>query len=152
MGVTLVVVHYRSREPLARLLASLRDARPAAIREVVIVNNSGEALDDLTGGSGLPTKVLAPGRNLGYARGVNLGIQASTQEDVLILNPDVQVTPGSVEALIACAAAHPKAGIVAPRLFHADGTLQLSARRFYNAKTLLLRRVPLGAFSERSAA
>jgi N-acetylglucosaminyl-diphospho-decaprenol L-rhamnosyltransferase len=152
MGVTLVVVHYRSREPLTRLLRSLREARPEAIREVVIVNNSGETLDDLTGGSGLPTKILEPGRNLGYARGVNLGIQASTQEDVLILNPDVQVTPGSVEALIRCAELHPKAGIVAPKLLHADGTLQLSARRFYNARTLLLRRLPFGALSEGSAA
>jgi len=152
MGVTLVVVHYRSRDPLARLLGSLRAARPEPIRELVIVNNSGEALDDLAGQSGLPTKVLEPGKNLGYARGVNLGIRAATQEDVLILNPDVQVTPGSVEALLRCAEEHPKAGIVAPRLFHADGTLQLSARRFYNARTLLLRRLPLGPLSDRSRA
>jgi len=122
------------------------------VREIVIVNNSGESLDDLTAAAGLPIQVLAPGRNLGYARGVNLGIRAATQEDVLILNPDVQVTPGSVEALLRCAEAHPKAGIIAPRLFHPDGTLQLSSRRFYNATTLLLRRLPLGAISDRSAA
>lgn len=150
MGVSLVVVHYRTREPLARLLASLRTARPAPVRELIIVNNSGEPLDDLVAGSGLPTRVLSPGKNLGYAGGVNLGIRAATEEDVLILNPDIQVTPGSVEALVLCAEQRPRAGLVAPKLVFPDGTLQLSVRRFYNAKTLLLRRLPLGPMAERS--
>ncbi len=149
MGVALVVVHYRTREPLSRLLASLRAARPAPIREIVIVNNSGEPLDDLAATSGLPTRILSPGKNLGYAKGVNLGIRAATEEDVLILNPDVQVTPGAVEALVRCAEERPRAGIVAPKLVFPDGTLQLSARRFYNARTLLLRRLPLGPLAEK---
>jgi len=152
MGVTLVVVHYRTREPLRRLLASVREARPAPLREIVIVNNSGEPLDDLTTAGGLPTRILVPGSNLGYARGVNRGIRAATEEDVLILNPDVLVTPGSVEALVRCAEARPRAGIVAPRLHNPDGTLQLSSRRFYNAATLLLRRLPFGRLAERSRA
>lgn len=152
MGVTLVVVHYRTREPLARLFASLRAARPAPIREIVVVNNSGEPLDDLAASSGLPTRIVDPGGNVGYARGVNLGVRAASEEDVLVLNPDIQVEPGSVEALVRCAEAHPRAGIVAPRLVHPDGSLQLSARRFYNARTLLLRRLPLFGLGERSRA
>ncbi len=152
MGLTLVVVHYRTREPLARLLASLRAARPEPLREIVIVNNSGEPLDDLASGSEFPTRVLSPGENLGYARGVNAGIRAATEEDILILNPDIQVLPGSVEALVRCAEERPRAGIVAPKLVFPDGTLQLSVRRFYNAKTLLLRRLPLGPMAEKSRA
>ncbi|HSQ59431.1 MAG TPA: glycosyltransferase family 2 protein, partial [Acidobacteriota bacterium] len=152
MGVTLVVVHYRTREPLARLFASLRAARPAPVREIVIVNNSGEPLDDLAASSGLPTRIVAPGRNAGYARGVNLGIRAASEEDVLVLNPDIQVEPGSVEALVRCAEAHPRAGIVAPRLVHPDGALQLSARRFYNGRTLFLRRLPFFGLADRSRA
>ncbi len=150
MRVTVVVVHYRTREPLARLIASLRAARPEAVRELILVNNSGESLEDLAASTGLPTRVVTPGANVGYARGVNLGIRAATEEDVLVLNPDVQVEPGSVEALLRCAAERPLAGIIAPKLVHPDGTLQLSARRFYNGRTLLLRRLPLGPWAERS--
>jgi GT2 family glycosyltransferase len=152
MGVSVVVVHYRTREPLARLIASLRAARPAAVRELLLVNNSGEPLDDLAAASGLPTRILDPGANVGYARGVNRGIRAATEEDVLVLNPDIQVEPGSVEALVRCAAERPLAGIVAPKLVHPDGTLQLSARRFYTMRTLLLRRLPLGRWAEGSRA
>ena len=150
MGLSLIVVHYQTREALTRLFASLREAKPAPLQEIVVVNNSGEGIDDLVATSGWPTRVLAPGRNLGYARGVNAGIRAASAEDVLIVNPDVRIRPGAVEALVATAAARPRAGILAPRLSNPDGTLQLSARRFYNWKTLLLRRVPLGALKDRS--
>ena len=150
MGLSLIVVHYQTREALERLFASLREAKPAPLREIVVVNNSGESLDDLTASTGWPTRVLPSGRNLGYARGVNAGIRAATAEDVLIVNPDVRVRTGAVEALVASAAARPRAGILAPRLYNPDGTLQLSARRFYNWRTLLLRRAPIGALKDRS--
>jgi len=64
----------------------------------VVVNNSGEPLEDLARVSGYPTRVLTPGSNLGYARGVNEGVRAASEENVLLLNPDVRVLPGSVEA------------------------------------------------------
>lgn len=152
MGIALIVVHYLSREPLSRLLDSIRRAPPAPLREIILVNNSGEAVDDLLSDLPCPARVLTPGRNLGYARGVNAGIRAAGEEDVLILNPDITVAPDSIEALARCAAEHARAGIVAPKLTHPDGRLQDSARRFYNWRTLLLRRVPLGRWSERARA
>ncbi|HEU5309881.1 MAG TPA: glycosyltransferase family 2 protein, partial [Candidatus Eisenbacteria bacterium] len=114
------------------------------------VNNSGEPIDDLAASSGWPVRVLDPKRNLGYARGVNAGIRAASEEDLLILNPDVAVEPGSIEALERAAHACPRAGILAPRLLNPDGTLQLSARRFYNWRTLLLRRAPLFGLDKKS--
>ncbi|HEX7078719.1 MAG TPA: glycosyltransferase [Candidatus Eisenbacteria bacterium] len=152
MGLSIIVVHYRTADALGRLLASLREAAPAPVREIVVVNNSGEALDAVVAGAGWPLRVIAPGRNVGYARGVNAGIRAASGEDVLILNPDVQVESGSIEALARAAERNPRAGLLAPRLENPDGTLQLSARRFYNWKTLLLKRAPLGPWKTRSRA
>src|SRR5439155_909697 len=116
------------------------------------VNNSAEPIEDLVRDLPWPARVIAPGRNLGYARGVNEGIRAAKEDRVLILNPDLLVRPGSIEALERCADEHPRAGILAPKLLNPDGTLQLSARRFYNWKTLLLRRAPLGPYANRSRA
>ena len=150
MSVSLIVIHYHTRPALGRLLQSLRDALPEPLREILIVNNSGEPLEDLLPGLPWPARILAPGSNLGYARGVNEGIRAAREDAILILNPDIQVLPGSIEALVRCAGEHPRAGIVAPKLMNSDGTLQLSARRFYNWKTLFLRRAPLGPYAARS--
>jgi len=150
MAVSLVVVHYHTRPALARLLASLEESHPSALREIVIVVNSDDTVDDLAAGASWPVRILTPGRNLGYARGVNEGIRHSREEEILVVNPDIRVTPGAVEALVRCAEEHPRAGIVGPKLVHEDGTLQLSARRFYTWKTLLLRRAPLGPYAARS--
>lgn len=150
MGVSLIVVHYRTREPLARLLESLRVSNPAPLREILVVNNSGEPLDDLLLRAGWPVRVLDPGKNLGYAGGVNAGIRAASEEDLLILNPDVAVEPGSIEALERIARERPRAGILAPKLLNPDGSLQLSARRFYTWRTLLLRRAPLFGLDRKS--
>ncbi|HXL15159.1 MAG TPA: glycosyltransferase, partial [Methylomirabilota bacterium] len=148
--VSLVIVHYLSRPALERLIGSLREARPAPLREILIVNNSGDPVEDLLLNLPWPARVLESGRNLGYARGVNEGIRGAREDQVLILNPDILVPTGSIEALVRCAEERPRAGIVAPKLLNADGTLQLSARRFYNWKTLLLRRAPLGPYATRS--
>jgi N-acetylglucosaminyl-diphospho-decaprenol L-rhamnosyltransferase len=150
VGVSLIVVHYRTREPLARLLESLRASNPAPLREILVVNNSGEPLDDLLLRAGWPVRVLDPGKNLGYAGGVNAGIRAASEEDLLILNPDVVVEPGSIEVLERTARERPRAGILAPRLLNPDGSLQLSARRFYTWRTLLLRRAPLFGLDRKS--
>jgi N-acetylglucosaminyl-diphospho-decaprenol L-rhamnosyltransferase len=151
MSLSLVVVHYHTRPALTRLLQSLRESRPSPVRELLVVNNSGEPIEDLLQQDlPWPARVLQPGRNLGYARGVNEGIRAAREDRVLILNPDILVRPGSIEALERCADEHPRAGILAPKLLNADGTLQLSARRFYNWKTLLLRRAPLGPYAAMS--
>ena len=150
MAVSLIVVHYRTREALTRLLASLARAGPGEVRELLVINNSGEAIEDLLAQSPIESRTIRPPGNLGYARGVNEGLRASSEDDVLILNPDIQVLPGSIEALREAARRHPRAGILAPKLLNPDGTLQLSVRRFYNWRTLLLRRAPWGAFSGQS--
>jgi GT2 family glycosyltransferase len=90
--------------------------------------------------------------NLGYARGVNHGMAAAPAEYHLILNPDIVVSPGAVDALLAFAESRPRAGIVGPQLLNEDGTIQDSCRRFYTFRTLLLRRTILGQPALRSRA
>lgn len=83
-------------------------------------------------------------KNLGFGRAVNQGIESSRGRFVLVLNPDVEVTPGSIEALVEHAEAEPDIGLIAPRLHYPDGTLQLTCRTFYTLPIFLLRRTFLG--------
>ena len=120
MPLSLVVVHYHTRPALERLIRSLRESRPSPLRELLVVNNSAEPIEDLVRDLPWPARVIAPGRNLGYARGVNEGIRAAKEDRVLILNPDLLVRPGSIEALERCADEHPRAGILAPKLLNPE--------------------------------
>ena len=62
---------------------------------------------------------------------------------MLVLNPDCVVRPGAVARLVSFADAHPRAGVVGPRLLEPDGTLQRSRRRFPTVAGTLVRRTPL---------
>ncbi len=45
-----------------------------------------------------------PGTNLGFAAGVNFGMvhRLHPESDLLLLNPDAQITPDGIDALEAC--------------------------------------------------
>jgi GT2 family glycosyltransferase len=75
--------------------------------------------------------------NLGFAAGVNAGFRNTSAELVVVLNPDTELRPGALEALLDRLTDHPSAGVVAPLLEGEDGEITLSAyRRFPNILTL----------------
>jgi N-acetylglucosaminyl-diphospho-decaprenol L-rhamnosyltransferase len=65
--------------------------------------------------------------NAGFAAGNNRGVEAGDAPFVLLLNPDAALLPGALDALLATAQAHPRAGIVGALVLNADGTVQASS-------------------------
>jgi GT2 family glycosyltransferase len=89
-------------------------------------------------------RLLRNSSNLGYAKGVNLGIECASAEYFLILNPDIETGPDPIERLWDFMEKTPDAGIVGGKLLNPDGTLQMSCRVFYTVPVVLLRRTFLG--------
>ena len=69
-------------------------------------------------------RLIRNAENIGFARGNNIGIAASTGRYVLLLNSDTIVPPGTLARLVAFMDAHPQAGACSPRLLQPDGTPQ----------------------------
>ena len=109
-----VVVAYGSPDDLGRCLGALDGAMP-----VVVVDNSSSA-DVRAVAEGAGADYHDPGRNLGFAAGVNaaLGGIELAQTDVLLLNPDAEVDPAAVAALHAELRAAPGVACVAPAQRH----------------------------------
>jgi hypothetical protein len=64
----------------------------------------------------LPARCCRPARNLGYAGGVNLGISVARGADAfVIMNPDVEMLPGCLSALLAVLG--DRVGVSGPRFF-----------------------------------
>ncbi|MFO7609406.1 MAG: glycosyltransferase [Candidatus Krumholzibacteriia bacterium] len=152
MKLAIVIVNYNTSADLARCLASLAADAPAAPHRVVVVDNASQD-DGLADVERRFTDCIwiCNSENAGYARGCNQGIAAVEAEYYLVLNPDVVVLPGSLDALLAFADRNPRAGIVGPQLLNEDGTVQDSCRRFYTFRTLLLRRTFFGRLFPDSA-
>ena len=128
-NTTLVVVSYFSRHDV---VACLRSVPAASIRHprVLVVNNA--ATDDLQSVlEPFPgATLLEPGANLGYGAAVNYAADRldDDTEWILVTNPDVEFTPGSIDELLAVASADDRIGVVGPRITNDDGSIYPSAR------------------------
>lgn len=141
---SVVIVGYNSLHCLRSCLPPLKDEAIGHGGEVILVDN---ASTDRTG-QAIPeefpwVRFIPNGTNRGYAAGVNQGIQVSSGDVVLIMNPDVMVRPGSIAILTEFMETHQHVGIVGPRLLNPDGTLQPSCRRFHTLTSIVSRRGPL---------
>lgn len=128
--VAVVVVTYNSEEVLGDLLASLEPGMAGVRWHLTVADN------DSRDGSVAAVRRLAPGatvvevgRNAGYAAGINTAVAAAAPHTaILILNPDVRLSPGCVPVLLA-ALRQPGTGLAVPRLVDAHGALIESMRR-----------------------
>lgn len=89
---------------------------------VVIDNGSTDGSRDVVRARG-NARLIDPGRNAGYAGGNNLGMRATRGDFVLILNPDVIIGAGSLEAMRELAV-RTAAAAVGANLCDADGEFQ----------------------------
>ncbi len=140
-ALTGVVVHWRNEPQLAELIAAWPADDPRF--ELIVVDNSGPAGTAPLGASSR-VRWLRPGRNLGFAGGVNAGATAARAPLVLLLNPDVLPEPAALDHLIEGFAAHPEAAGLAPGLCgpHGEAQFRWQLRRIPTAFGCLMQTLP----------
>jgi N-acetylglucosaminyl-diphospho-decaprenol L-rhamnosyltransferase len=104
-----LILHFRTPDQTLNCLWSMQREK---IRKAVIVDNSmdnGSSIGSMRGefeilkNGGLDIQIISPDRNLGFAKGVNLGISHISKlnaKALLIINSDAELKEGSVEALM----------------------------------------------------
>jgi GT2 family glycosyltransferase len=129
--VVVIVVTWNSADVLSAFLRSL----PAALEGVrdwglvVVANDSADDTLGVVRRTAPWASIVQTGRNAGYAAAINAGVaSAAPSPAVLICNPDLRLSPGSVSRLVE-ALAVPGTGIAVPRLEDESGGLQPSLRR-----------------------
>ena len=106
--VRVVIVAFGTVGLLERCLSALRGAFPV----LIVDNSSDEGVRRLAERFG--AEYEDPGRNLGFAGAVNIGIERTGNSDVLLLNPDAELTPESLAELVKFLRVRPKLAAVAP--------------------------------------
>ena len=128
MDLSIVIVSFNARADLERCLQALRDAPPARSHEVIVVDNaSSDGSADAARRQGV--RVIDTGANLGFARGTNIGIRASSGANLLLLNSDTIVPAGAIDRLLDVFDLHPDVAVAGPRLVDAGGRAELSFGR-----------------------
>ena len=126
--VAAVVVNYESGEALVRCVGDLDDA---GLGDLVVVDNGSSDGSLAEARHAVPgLEVVVPGRNLGYGAAVNRGVAATQAPLVLVCNPDLEVPPEAVGALVTALDADPGRALVGPLIRTPGGDRYPSARRF----------------------
>ncbi|MFP6638993.1 MAG: glycosyltransferase family 2 protein [Myxococcota bacterium] len=137
IDLSVVVVTWKTPGLTFDCLAQLDRALKAVGRrrdwssEVVVVDNASE--DGTAEGvrRRFPDMTLVVNeRNLGFAAGVNRGLDRVDGRFVLLLNSDAWIGAATIEGCVDALAALPEAGMAGPRLLHPDGRSQRSVHTF----------------------
>jgi N-acetylglucosaminyl-diphospho-decaprenol L-rhamnosyltransferase len=128
----LVVTYDHGDEIDACLDGALAQETPDLTVEIVVADNASR--DDTAKRvrartDGERVKLLEMGCNRGFAAAVNAAFNASTGEQVLILNPDCVMDAGCAAALLGHLQRTPRVALAAALLHGLDGSPQLHARR-----------------------
>ena len=132
-----IVTHAPDERLLARTLASAADAIAFAWQQgtlgparVQIVDNGPDGLAPMLRSlgeaalarvEGVVLEVISGHGNVGFGRGHNLAAANSTSDFHLVLNPDVEMDRGALDAALRYLDAHPEVGALTPSARGSDG-------------------------------
>ncbi len=165
--LSIIIVNWNGGELLRRAVESIVASPPSVEYEVVVVDNastdesvtllsSSDASATLTGESRL--RIVKNERNLGFGQANNQAFALTDTPFVLLLNPDTEVTPGSIDCLVATVRSAERIGVVGPKLLNAlllGGHWDHSRKRrvpMLSGAAMLVRRTVIeevGGFDER---
>ena len=152
--VTVIIVNWNGERFLDRL--SALPLQTVAPHEIIVVDNaSSDASLDIV--RRFPeVRLLAQSKNLGFARGNNLAIEAAAAESewIALLNPDAFPEPQWLEALLSAARDYPGFDAFASKLVNATDPVVLDgAGDVYHLSGLVWRLghgAPVSSFSEQA--
>ena len=122
VGLSVVVVNYNGRAFIGDLLDSLSE-QSLTIDETIVIDNA--STDGSTEFIKLqfPRVTLIPlGKNVGFAKGNNIGCENSRGEYVAVLNSDTLLAGNCLFELVRVLDSDPQIGAVVPKIYRMDSS------------------------------
>jgi len=131
MDLSIIIVSWKVREKLQKNLQALFASTGNLSLEIFVVdNNSDDGTAEMVAREFPNVKLIANENNLGFAKANNLAIKQAHGEFILLLNPDMQVTPDTLVKSLAWAKNNPQATVSSCRLVNENGETIKIVRRF----------------------
>jgi GT2 family glycosyltransferase len=127
----IIVTATGCRSYIEPCLRSLRAHAPtgAAIAVHVVDNASADGTPELIRARHPEVELVEMGRNAGFAAASNRALAVATAPYVLLLNPDTELRPGVLDALLSRMEGEPGIGALGCRLVGLDGKPDFNAKR-----------------------
>lgn len=142
--LSIIIVHYRNPDFLKLCLDSVISTVLGIEYEVILVDSAStrESRDTAKEYDKKITNFtyLENEKNIGFSRGVNLGIKKAGGKYLLILNYDLILEPNAVSQMLDYIKNHKDIGLLGPRVLNFNETHQRTYFRFYKPLTVIVRR------------
>ncbi len=126
--VGVIIVSYHSARQIGACLESVYARTRHVTLDVVVLDNApGDGTAEVIRRDFPAVRLITPGRNLGFAAGVNRAARETRAPHLLLLNPDTVLLDGAIDTIDAFARQHPRHGIYGGRTLRPDGTLEPSS-------------------------
>ncbi len=128
---SIVMLSWNAPEYTEMALASIREHTHVPYEVIIVDNGSNpETVARVAALEAPDVRLVFNRQNLGFAVGCNQGMAAATGTHVVLLNNDVLVTAGWLDALLAAHQRDPRVGISAPRSNRVAGHQQISEGQY----------------------
>ncbi len=119
-SVSIIVVNWNGRHHLQLCLSSIFAQTYPNFEIILVDNGSTDGSQALVREQFPDVRLIALRENVGFARGNNVGISASTADYIATINNDTKVDPNWLTALVETAEANPQVGMCAAKLLFWD--------------------------------
>jgi len=155
VDVSIIIVNWNVRDLLRQCLASiacskfqvpsLNNLKPDTVQlETIVVDNaSTDGSVEMLRTEFPNARVIENKANVGFGRANNQALASAQGRYLFLLNPDTKLSPDTLQTIFDYAEANSRVGIIGPKLFYGDGTLQSSRRRFPTLATAFLESTKL---------
>ena len=137
--VTAIVVGFNHANCLGRCFDSLFGSRGLARLEVIYIDNASEDSSVAATSWHDQIRVVENSENLGFAGAVNQGLGMAEGNYVALVNPDTQIGPDCLRALVDRLRQDAAAGLVGPMLLNEEGHRQVSLAPYPTLRQLARR-------------
>lgn len=143
LDLGIVILNWNTRDLLRTCLNTVLASEGAFTYQVIVVDNassdgSAEMVEAEFAAHDDRVRLIRSPHNGGYSYGNNLGLRALGFEGradapryALLLNPDTEVPPDALDAMIRFMDAHPNVGAAGPKLVLPNGDLDKACRRSF---------------------
>jgi GT2 family glycosyltransferase len=122
--VSIVLAAFNALEYSKISLESILDHTPISYELVLIDNGSSDGTKEFF--ETIPgARIIQNEKNLGFARGYNQGIKASSGKYIILINNDCIVSKNWLSNMLSCADSDPAIGMVGPRGNHINGVQRI---------------------------
>jgi GT2 family glycosyltransferase len=156
IDLTIVISSYETAELLSDCLVAVEKACLAHphlhVETIVVDNGSRDWSVEVASQSPIAPRIVALGRNMGFARAVNHGLRIRRGRHVLLLNSDAEIESEVLLRGVQILDARPDVGVLGIGLVHPDGRAQRSVHAFPGLQTELVPEAVLRMLGRRGFA